>query len=37
MKLRYASKDGYLMIELLRGDTLVTNVSYRIDFFYTMK
>lgn len=36
-KLRYTSKDGYLLIEILRGNTLVASISYRIDFFYTMK
>lgn len=36
-KLRYASKDGYLMIELVRANIVIASISYRIDFFYTMK
>jgi hypothetical protein len=35
--LRYTEKNGYMNIEVVRGNILVASIEYRIDFFYTMK
>lgn len=35
--LQYSSKDGYMMIQVVRNNVVVASIVYRIDFFYTMK
>ena len=35
--LEYNSKDGYMMIGLIKDGKTILGITYRIDFFYTMQ